>query len=326
MQYYSSGSILKFSTPLLLFIISFESCKESCYTLDMTPACPYSQPVWYPDGSMLGFNHQSVKSVSVSGPCSPFYYVNFYDDSDGFWLVNKDGTNMHRVTRFEITAPAWSPDGKWIAFVKGDQICKMGFDGTNFDTSHIITLTNNTDNFYTCWNTNSDTIYYASYQGHPGLGYQIYKMAADGTGQTLIGNKGPDSLASVSPFCTTDNKIIHVRGDTLSQYIFSMNSNGDSVRQLTKYEGTYEFIDYPTYYNNNLYYQNEGIWRVNMDGSGLVQLCTSSTRGFSISKDGIIVYPDFGSLETSVVDKTHGVIWTMNTDGSNQKPLTYNNY
>jgi hypothetical protein len=105
-----------------------------------------------------------------------------------------------------------------------------------------------------------------------------------------------------------------------------MDLNGDSVKQLTTYNGIYELIFYPTYYNKTLYYQNSGIWRVNMDGTGLVKLCASSTIGFSISKDGIIAYPDFSSDESSIVDKTHGVIWTMNADGSNQKPLTFNNY
>jgi Tol biopolymer transport system component len=202
------SSSLRIYTPLFLFIISFESCKENCYTLNTTPGCPYSQPVWLPDGNRIGFNHQVVKSVEISNPCFPFYSVTFYGDSDGFWLMNKDGSNMCRATTFELQTPAWSPDGKWIAFVEGEQIYKMGFDGANFDTTNIIALSNNSgSNFSPAWSLQSDTIYYTSNQVHPGLTFQIYKMAADGTGQTLIGNKGLDSLVSGWPFYTPDKKI-----------------------------------------------------------------------------------------------------------------------
>jgi hypothetical protein len=312
-----------------LFVHSIPGCKQPCYTQNQIPGCPYSEPVWYPDGSFLGFNHQVVKSVSITNPCYPFHSVTFYDDSNGFWLINRDGTHMRRVTTFQMNEPAWSPDGHWIAFGLGttEQIFKMYFDGTNFDTSHIVALTNNSgSNFHPSWSPQSDTIYYESNQFHPGSTFQVYKMASDGTGQILIGNKGPDSAVSGSPFCTSDKTIIHTRVDHQSGYIFSMNTNGYQVSQLTQAIGSDQIITYPTYYNNNLYYQNFGIWNTHMDGSGLIKLCMSSTKGFSISKDGIIAYSDFGSMESSVVDKTHGVIWTMNIDGTNQQPLTFNNY
>ena len=38
------------------------------------------------------------------------------------WLVNRDGSNPHRVTSNPAREmdPTWSPDGKWFAFVRGD--------------------------------------------------------------------------------------------------------------------------------------------------------------------------------------------------------------
>lgn len=322
--------LFKLLLPLFVFTYLSTGCKDnSCLRQNLISKCPYTDPVWFPNGMFLGFNHQVVKSVHVVNPCYPFYAVTFYDDSSGFWLIDKDRSHMRRVTTFSLNEPAWSPDGNWIAFGLSftEQIFKMHFDGVNFDTANIIALTNNGgSNFHPSWGPQSDTIYYTSNQIHPGLTYQIYKMAADGTGQTLIGNKGLDSLVSDNPFCTSDKTIIHIRVDRESAYIFSMDTNGDQVTQLTQGVSLGQGMNCANYFNNNLYWQGSGVWTTHMDGTGLTQLCMNSTKGFSISKDGIIAYSDFSDMESSVIDKTHGVIWTMNIDGSNQQPLTFNNY
>ncbi len=318
--------MLKLSLSLIAFTYLSTSCKETCYTQNLIPGCPYSDPVWHPSGTILGFNHQVVKSIAITNPCFPFYSVTFYDDSTGFWLVNKDGTNMRRVTNFSLNTPSWSPDGKWIAFANDGQISKMSFDGANFDTANIITITNAGNHFFPSWSPQSDTLYFDSDELNPGKPYQIYKIAADGTGLTLIGNKGLDSVYSRYPFCTSAKKILHIRGDSLSTYVFSMESDGSQVTQLTQNISPNNYISSPASFGNYIFYQDAGIWRTNADGTGVVELCMSSTKVYSISKDGTIAYSDFSSMESSVVDKTHGVIWTMNIDGSNQQPLTFNNY
>jgi Tol biopolymer transport system component len=317
----------KISLLVFLYFSFFTGCKETCFTQGLIPGCPYTEPVWYPDGTVLGFNHQVVKSIEITNPCFPFHSVTFFDDSNGFWLVNKDGTNMRRVTTFQLNTASWSPDGKWIAFSKNGQICKMAFDGTTFDTLHIFTLTfNGANHFFPCWSPLGDSLYFDSDEQNPGKPFQIYKMASDGTGISVIGNRGTDSVYSRFPYCSPTREIIHIRGDSLSTYVFSMQTDGSQVRQLTYNTSPNKYINNPVYFNNYIFYQDAGIWRTNIDGSGIIKLCMSSTQGFSISKDGIIAYSDFGSLESSVVDKTHGVIWTMNIDGTNQQPLTFNIY
>jgi len=303
------------------------NCKEPCYTQGLIPGCPYSDPVWYPDGSFVGFNHQVVKTIGISNPCNPFYNVTFYDDSNGFWMMKRDGTGMRRLINYPLNTPAWSPDGKWIAFNAGGQIFKMPFDGKNFDTLNIVPLTKASANcYYPTWSPKSDSIYFDSNEQNPTRPYQIHKMAADGTGDTVIGNKGPDSVYSRFPFCSSTNTIFHIRGDSLSTYIFSMNANGDQVLQRTTNVSPNIYITNPVSFSVYLFYQDIGIWRTNLDGSGLVKLCDFSSKGFSISKDGIIAYSNYSATETGVVDKTHGVIWIMNIDGSNQQPITFNNY
>src|SRR5579871_2502115 len=199
-----------FRSVALFFLVSLlHACiPENGKTSDMMlPISPYSSPVWYPDGSMLGFNHL------------PF------SDSDGFWLVNRDGSNMRRMTSWELSYPSWSPDGKWIAFSNHGQISKMPFDGTRFDTTQIIQLTNGFGCLSPTWSNAGDTIYFAKELGGPAS--VVYKMAADGSGQVSIGNSGPDSIYSTEPYFTSTDQIFHNRGDSISGHVFTMDGNGN---------------------------------------------------------------------------------------------------
>ncbi|MEJ0101736.1 MAG: hypothetical protein WDO19_03855 [Bacteroidota bacterium] len=222
--------------------------------------------------------------------------------------------------------PAWSPDGKWIAFCNGGTIYKMAFDGNNFDTAHILTLTNNAaSNFFPSWNTSGDSIYYDSDKAAPGgtSFYAIWKMAADGTGQIRVTkdlNEG-----GREPFYKSTDEILFIRFVNQTEQVFSMDSNGDNVRQITTaiYSHNYSKKEYPEEFNGKIYYEDFGIWSINNDGSGLQQLCLGSVENFSISRDGTVAWVNY---DYSRLDKTLGTIWLMNTDGSNKRQFTFNNY
>jgi Tol biopolymer transport system component len=61
---------------------------------------------WSPDGKQLAVE------------CSPEETASSYGNGQ-ICIVNVDGTGMHRIVPSELfgTSPAWSPDGRWIAFV-----------------------------------------------------------------------------------------------------------------------------------------------------------------------------------------------------------------
>jgi Tol biopolymer transport system component len=330
-----SRKTLFFLLCVILYGVFGPGCKKdggACAGPFVVPVSPYSSPVWYPDGTMLGFNHLPLQSVTThpDGDCSPWYSYSYYADSDGFWLVNRDGTGMHRLTSFELEHPAWSPDGKWIAFSFGGQIFKMPFNGVSFDTTTMVQLTTDpSSHFNPAWNLSGDSLFYDSDEQDVSRPYHVYRMAADGTGQQNIGNMGMGSTYSREPFYTPSSTLLHIRGDTLSTHVFVMNPDGTQVRQITRNISPHIYIHHPSSYASKVYYEDYGIWSANMDGSALMEIVPNSTQGYSISKDGLVAYINLDLTDHSpdaVLDATHGVIWIMNVDGSNRHQLTFNNH
>ncbi|MEO7046483.1 MAG: hypothetical protein ABI091_14325 [Ferruginibacter sp.] len=326
---------MNFLKSILISFICFvvlNSCRKSgcqAYTYNDPVTSPYNNPIWHPDGNILGFNHQVVNGVSYD-KCDDKTYASFYPDSSGFWLINKDGTNMRRVTTFQLQTPAWSPDGKWIAFSNGGVIYKMPFNGVNFDTANIIALTDaNSNHFFPSWSYSGDTIYYDSNQDAPPHTsfYSIWKMLKDGSGETRI----TDTAIVVSngdirrPFCTSDDQILHFRYPKGSQQmqVFIMDANGNNIRQITNNATGFIYTYYFGYLNNRIFYESIDIWSCNPDGSDNQKIVLHSSQGFSISKDGVIAYINF---DGNTVDKTHGTVWLTDINGKSTKPLTYNIY
>jgi Tol biopolymer transport system component len=137
----------------LLVTCKNESDNKGCPHYELFVESPYNDPIWHPSGEIIGFNHVPIKEINyINGYDCPHQaeYI-FEQDSAGFWLINADGSNQRRVLPYMLECPAWSPDGKWIAFSSGAQICIMPFDGEQFDTTNIIQLTFSGRNFFPSW-------------------------------------------------------------------------------------------------------------------------------------------------------------------------------
>lgn len=288
-----------------------------CAIPAVVPFQPYSDPVWYPDGNLLGFNHTPLAEITSNGtaPCVWYSYQG-KADSIGFYLMNKNGIGFKRATDFKLTAPSWSPDGNWIAFSLGSNIYKMPFNGSTFDTARMVQLTNAGGNFYPSWTANSDSIYFDSNVGSANGAYSVWKMAADGSGKMGFPNTGRQ------PFVGSDNRIYFLG---VQAELFAMDKNGANPTQLTfngNANGTLTTKSLPKYYHGKVFYQQNGLWFTSINSNNPQRLLTAC-QTYAISANGEIVYGmfDFGKL-----DREWGTFWIMNADGTNKRQLTFNHY
>jgi len=89
-----------------------------------------SSPSWSPDNKKIVFTAEPYKTW-ISGTSTPIYYQepeNEEDYDSEIYVMNADGTNRIQLTHNLVDdwMPTWSPDGKWIAFVRGGFAYRKG--------------------------------------------------------------------------------------------------------------------------------------------------------------------------------------------------------
>jgi Tol biopolymer transport system component len=100
------------SWPQAIWLMDADGTNQRQLTLP--PQKPYEQdqdayPTWSPDGNWIAFSRAHEPHMDKTG--STRYREDIY-------LIQPDGTGLRRLTRLDgaNTSPAWSPDGKRIAF------------------------------------------------------------------------------------------------------------------------------------------------------------------------------------------------------------------
>jgi len=245
-------------------------------------------------------------SISIAATSDLVGKIAFTSDRagvPGIFVMNADGSNVVPLTSEKGWFPAWSPDGKKIAFCSDAGISVMNANGSN-----VVPLTSD-GGYGPAWSPDGKRIAFCS-DG------EIYLMNADGSNVVpLTSSTGYDEFPTWSP----DGKKIAFEGGNGGDRICVMNADGSNVVQLTSDSGYCpawspdgKKIAFASWRNGG-----DEICVMNADGSDVVQLTSDSGFEPAWSPDGKKIAFDSswdGNSEICV----------MNADGSNVVRLTIN--
>lgn len=326
---------IKIKNILLIFVSIFLACsdnvvendKNPCPPIDIVAQPPYNNPIWHPSGKFIGFNYTPLDSITYPYGKNCIGVQHFNYDSTGFWLVNTDGTNMRRIFPYQLFLAAWSPDGRWIAFVNNAQIYKMPFniDEERFDTTQIEQLTFEGKNFFPAWSFDGQWIVHDRTYAYPESSsvQGIWLLSTDGgtrnkvsTGRMPSWSPNGEDIIFIDQFNNIGIGIVRYERVTSTRSLL-FNANESDIR-CPKYSSDGTKI---------AFYSNHKIWLIDTAGANLMQMTPNSVDvdfglPFSWSPDGEkIIYTQYNANNWNY---DNGVLWIINTSTGAEFQLTFN--
>ena len=156
--------------------------------------------------------------------------------SDGqVWTMKPDGTGRKQLTTNGGEMPAWSPDGRRLAFVRstptgGSEVFTMNADGSRQRNRSK----NEFQDFQPDWSPDGRIVFVSSRTGNG----DIYRMNADGSRQKNVSNNpARDTEPAWSPDGTKIAFVSRREGDDrqLHDEIYTMSPSGANQTNITKH-------------------------------------------------------------------------------------------
>lgn len=241
-----------------------------------------------------------------------------------FPSCRRDRSAADQPSSFGIVAadlhPAWSPDGKKIAFVSNREggnpdIYTMNADGT--DSTRL--TYNSGSNSRPIWSPDGRKIVFITNRDGNG---EIYTMNADGTNQTrLTDNPRADGMPIWSP---DGSKIAFSSSRDGNQEIYIMNADGSNQTRLTDNPAGDAKPSWSPDGSKIIFHtsprRNQGsIFIMNADGSALKKLTEDADQALLP-----VWSPDGRKVIFHSIRDGNWEIYTMNPDGTGQTRVTDN--
>ncbi len=266
------------------------------------------QPQWSSKGNQLVFS-SSLKLPDGGNADGAAHNI---------WMANSDGTGLKPITtNSHVTngRPQWSPDGQKVVFSSwqnsdgsdangnAQNVWVVNTDGSGLKALTTLTSSNASADFPQWSPDGTKIIFYSNRKLdgsdalNPSQGSNIWFINADGTGLKAL--TALTTASVYNPQWSPDG----------AKIIFVSSQNVDGTNTLN---------------SSN----TSNIWVVNVDGTALKVLTTATAASAGSSQpqwsaDGTkIVYQSQRKLDGSNVTNNAINIWTMNADGSSQKPVT----
>jgi len=210
----------------------------------LTPKGFQGQPSFSPDGTWVAFERDPTRS------------------SNGVWLIRADGTGLHQVTSNPFktpgqcgcdTDPNYSPDGKWITFVRimkeheSQALFAVRPNGTGlhqvtpYAWEVAIKHDWSPDGKSILITTNADFV-------RPEQSANMVTIRPDGSGRTAVTHfTDPKTNAYAGSFSPDGRQIVFrlEEGDNYSLAV--VDRDGGNLRKLTAGKGKPRFIDWGTH-------------------------------------------------------------------------------
>ena len=195
--------------------------------------------------------NQKDNVTSITGPYAGKYLL--FDADEAFntgqsvypspytsiYYANIDGSGITRVTGVDSGyysyRPSWSPDGKQIVFIRGNQsdsyraACIIDVTGANFKS----VVQGNKVDFPSFTPDDTKLIYAKSLTSTTPYNYDIYVSNTDGTNEQRLTNFADDNGAVANIHCALSGKIyFSAHSDHVSPGVYSVNADGSGLKYL----------------------------------------------------------------------------------------------
>jgi hypothetical protein len=277
---------------------------------------PLASPV-EAESHRIANTDETIYPNSSELPSGKIAFVSDRDDSNDLFIMNADGSDLASVGVIRADNPAFSPDGKTIAYGSGSDIFTININGSNNKQ-----VTNLRGGERPSWSPDGKKIVYEGLDDYF-MEPEIFVINADGTQDTqLTKNSATDTYPSWSP----DGENILFTSNRDGYFaLYTMKADGTKLTKITNAsvdpccsawspDGTRIVFD-------NFAGNRPQIFVMNTDGSNIQQL-TNNSYGC----DDPIWSPDGSQIAFTasypLEHKIYTEICIMHSDGSGQTRLT----
>jgi dipeptidyl aminopeptidase/acylaminoacyl peptidase len=278
----------------------------------------------------------AVMCIAQIGSAAPgrqngqILFFSQHGGEDEIWVMNADGSNKRNLTRHDgakITDldPAWSPDGREIAYVSdasgSRQIWSMNPDGS--DQHQLFAAPG--ENRYPNWTADGGSIVFQS-QSHGN--FEIFMAHADGSGLTnLTNNPSVDWSPATSPH---GKKIVFTSERDGNGHLYVRAGDG-TLQRITNGTGYDYFADWSPRGSEIVFSRDDSsgetdLYVVHANGSGERRL--TNTPGVleffpAFSPDGRQVAYSSCTVHPNLLPSLHCSTHVVNVDGTAGSDLAF---